>query len=168
MTGTLVAGNGVLLPGQAETEEETPADAELLSFFGRGLGVRVDGLWALAVTADGLDARDRRVRGVAAPASEKDAANRAYVDGFASLRRAVVLSAGGWSAERTQTAAVEGVLEGQRAQVILAEPSYENESAWHAAGIRRTGQGSGTVTFTADTVPEGDLTAYVTVQAARS
>lgn len=75
-------------------------------------------------------------------------------------------SATSWmgSGPYTQTVAVDGVRAdeaGQRVEVVPASASLE---AWEAAGVKCTGQGAGTLAFTAQEKPGGNLSVYVILQ----
>ncbi|MBR1919831.1 MAG: hypothetical protein IJ831_09435 [Spirochaetales bacterium] len=55
-----------------------------------------------------------------------------------------------WSSSGTATVSVSGVTS---SNCVLPSPVPSSISAWQDAGIVCTAQGSGTLTFTADTVP---------------
>lgn len=76
----------------------------------------------------------------------------------------VTLTASGWnSSAKTQTVSCADVVADETAQQILPMPAAASMSAYNDAGILCTGQGAGTLTFTADTVPTTDLQVYVTI-----
>lgn len=76
----------------------------------------------------------------------------------------VTLAASSWnSSAKTQTVSVADVVADETAQQILPMPAAASMSAYNDAGILCTGQGAGTLTFTADTAPTTDLQVYVTI-----
>lgn len=76
----------------------------------------------------------------------------------------VSLTVAGWnSSTKQQTVSVGDVVADETAQLILPMPAAASMSAYNDAGIRCTGQGAGTLTFTADTVPTVAIDVYVTI-----
>lgn len=76
----------------------------------------------------------------------------------------VTLTASGWnSSAKTQTVSCADVVADESAQQILPMPAAASVSAYNDAGILCTGQGAGTLTFTAATVPTADIPVYVTI-----
>ena len=75
----------------------------------------------------------------------------------------VTLTVAGWS-NSTQTVSVPGVSANEGDQLITPVPAIASQSAYYDAGTRATGQAANSLTFTANTVPTGDLSVYVVVQ----
>lgn len=76
----------------------------------------------------------------------------------------VTLTVAGWnSSTKQQTVAVADVVADETAQQIIPMPAAASMSAYNDAGIRCAGQGAGTLTFTADTVPTVAIDVYVTI-----
>ena len=76
----------------------------------------------------------------------------------------VSLTIAGWnSSTKQQTVSVADVVADETAQQIIPMPAAASMSAYNDAGIRCTGQGAGTLTFTADTVPTVAIAVYVTI-----
>lgn len=69
----------------------------------------------------------------------------------------ITLTAAGWSSN-TQTVNVTGMTADG---VVMVSPDPTDQSAYTSAGILCTAQGAGTLTFTCDTVPSGDLSVNV-------
>lgn len=69
----------------------------------------------------------------------------------------ITLTAAGWSSN-TQTVSVTGMT---ATGVVLVSPAPADQSAYTSAGILCTAQAAGTLTFTCDTVPSGDLSVNV-------
>lgn len=91
-----------------------------------------------------------------------------YVDNAVSAVKPkahkVTLTVAGWdSTAKTQTVSVTGVLADETKQLILPMPATASMSAYTEAGIMCTGQASGKLTFTADTVPTAAIEVYVTI-----
>ena len=91
-----------------------------------------------------------------------------YVTDVASSLRTkahkVTLSASGWDGSaKTQTVSCADVVADETAQQILPMPAAASMSAYNDAGILCTGQGAGTLTFTAETVPTADIQVFVTI-----
>lgn len=76
----------------------------------------------------------------------------------------VSLTVAGWDGStKQQTVSVADVVADETAQQIIPMPAAASMSAYNDAGIRCTGQGAGTLTFTADTVPTVAIDVYVTI-----
>lgn len=69
----------------------------------------------------------------------------------------VTLAAADWSSN-TQTVNVTGMT---ATGVVMVSPDPTDQSAYTSAGILATAQAAGTLTFTCDTVPSGDLSVNV-------
>ena len=65
----------------------------------------------------------------------------------------ITLTAAGWSSN-TQTVNVTGIT---ATGVVMVSPDPTDQSAYTSAGILCTAQAAGTLTFTCDTVPSGDI-----------
>lgn len=77
----------------------------------------------------------------------------------------VTLKATGWDATaKTQTVTVASIVADESAQRIIPIAHAESRSAYNEAGCKATAQGSGTLTFTCDTVPSADLKVWVEVK----
>lgn len=72
----------------------------------------------------------------------------------------VTLTAAGWSSS-VQTVRCDGATASNNIQACGAPASLD---AYRAAGIRLTGQGAGTITFSCASVPDADLTVNVLIQ----
>lgn len=92
----------------------------------------------------------------------------AYADGLLPVIHTVELPADGWEgteAPFTQSVAVPGVLADPEAQVIQIQPA--DRAVWADSGLECTGQGAGTLAFSARDKPEEAVALLVSVQAAR-
>lgn len=81
--------------------------------------------------------------------------------------RAVTLPVTGWTgtaAPYSQTAAVPGVLADEGAQLVQIAPSSASRKAWKEAGAECSGQGAGTLTFTAQEKPAESIRIFVILQ----
>lgn len=109
-----------------------------------------------SLAAQGLTAQ---VAGAAADAIEEVAAGL-------PVRRSVTLTAAGWagSGPYTQTAAVSGVRADEAGQLVQVAPASASLEAWEAAGVKCTGQGAGTLAFSAREKPGGIILVYVILQ----
>mgnify|MGYP007108759203 FL=1 len=79
----------------------------------------------------------------------------------------LTLTAAGWDSDGAQTVAAQGVVASEAAQLIMPMPETsvaDNQTAYIAAGVLCTGQGTNTLTFTCQTTPDTDLTVYIYVQ----
>lgn len=110
-----------------------------------------------ALAAQGLMAE---VAGAAAEAIEEVAAGL-------PVQRSVTLTAAGWTgsaAPYAQTAAVAGVRADEAGQLVQVVPASASLEAWEAAGVKCTGQGAGTLAFSAQEKPGGNILVYVILQ----
>lgn len=92
----------------------------------------------------------------------------AYADGLLPVIHAVTLPAEGWEGEEApflQSVAVPGVLADETAQIIQIQPF--DRALWADCGLECTGQGAGTLAFSARDKPGEALALLVSVQAAR-
>lgn len=92
----------------------------------------------------------------------------AYADALLPVIYAVTLPAEGWEGEDApflQSVAVPGVLADPAAQVIHIQPS--DRALWADCALECTGQGAGTLAFSARDKPGEAVTLLVSVQAAR-
>lgn len=78
----------------------------------------------------------------------------------------LTLPAGGWDGSGRLTVAAPGVLADEAKQLIQTAPAQASRAAYEAAGARCAGQGAGSLTFQAETVPAENLTVYAAVTAA--
>lgn len=102
------------------------------------------------------------------PTADLQAVTKKYVDDSATSIKAkahkITLTIAGWDGTaKTQTVNVTGVLADETKQLILPMPAVASMSAYTEAGIMCTGQATGKLTFTADTVPTASIDVYVTV-----
>ena len=78
-----------------------------------------------------------------------------------TLPRTVTLTAAGWDAEAlTQTVSVNGAT---ATNVKVVAPNEANVDEYATYGVKATGEGAGTVTFTCTTVPEADLSVNIAI-----
>lgn len=92
----------------------------------------------------------------------------AYADALLPVIYVVTLPAEGWEGEDApflQSVAVPGVLADPAAQVIHIQPS--DRALWTECALECTGQGAGTLAFSARDKPGEAVTLLVSVQAAR-
>lgn len=92
----------------------------------------------------------------------------AYADALLPVIHAVTLPAEGWEGEEEpflQSVAVPGVLADETAQIIQIQPS--DRALWAECGLVCTGQGAGTLAFSARDKPGEAVALLVSVQAAR-
>lgn len=99
-----------------------------------------------------------KVSGLAAPAADSDAANKQYVDSRKATA-SVTLGASGWSG-KAQVVSVPSVTVDNTVLVTPAPGSYV---AYGEAVVYCSAQGNGSLTFTCDEVPTGDLTVNVLI-----
>lgn len=99
-----------------------------------------------------------RNEGMAADA----AATRAYVDGKI-VAVSVVLAADSW-ADNTQTVNVDYVTGDESDTAVIVSPAPESYEAYSENGVRCISQGDGTLTFSCDSAPSGDVTANVIIR----
>lgn len=81
-------------------------------------------------------------------------------------RRSVTLTAAGWtgSGPYTKSVAVAGVRADEAGQLVQVVPASASREAWEAAGVKCTGQGAGTLAFSAQEKPSGNISVYVILQ----
>lgn len=92
----------------------------------------------------------------------------AYADALLPVIYVVTLPAEGWEGEEEpflQSVAVPGVLADETAQIIQIQPS--DRALWADCGLECTGQGAGTLAFSARDKPGEAVALLVSVQAAR-
>lgn len=99
-----------------------------------------------------------KVSGLAAPAADSDAASKQYVDSRKATA-SVTLGASGWSG-KAQVVSVPGVTVDNTVLVTPAPGSYV---AYGEAVVYCSAQGNGSLTFTCDEVPTGDLAVNVLI-----
>lgn len=98
---------------------------------------------------------------------EAAAAAAEAIEAVTPQARAVTLPATGWTgstAPYSQTAAVPGVLADEGAQLLQIVPASASRGAWKEAGAECSGQGTGTLTFTAQEKPAGNIKIFVVLQ----
>lgn len=83
--------------------------------------------------------------------------------------QAVTLAVTGWTGggPYSQTADVPGVLADEGAQLVQIVPASASRETWRDAGVECTGQGDGTLAFTAQEKPGGSLKIFVVLQEVR-
>lgn len=101
-------------------------------------------------------------------ANDNDVTTKKYVDDAVNAAHPaahkVTLSASGWDGSaKTQTVSCADIVADETAQQILPMPAAASMSTYNDAGILCTGQGAGTLTFTAETVPTADIQVFVTI-----
>ena len=78
-----------------------------------------------------------------------------------ALPQILALTAAGWNANTlTQTVTVTGVT---ATNVKIVAPNEANVDEYAACGVKATGEGQGTVTFTCTTIPEVDLLVNIAI-----
>lgn len=112
-----------------------------------------------ALAAQGLTAE---VAGAAAEAIEEVAAGL-------PVGRSVTLTADRWTGggPYAQTAAAAGVRADESRQLVQVVPASASLEAWEAAGLKCTGQGAGTLTFSALEKPGTDISIFAILQEVR-
>ena len=81
----------------------------------------------------------------------------------------VALPASAWDRRsRTQTVQATGVLADETAQLIQIIPASASMAAYRAAGVLCVSQGEDCLTFTADSLPDTDLTVYAVIEELRT
>ena len=104
----------------------------------------------------------RGLIGEVAAAAAKD------IDAVMPQALEVTLPTAGWegaAAPYSQPVAAPGVLAEEGAQLIQIVPSAAGRGAWKEAGAECSGQGAGTLTFTAQEKPAGNIRIFVVLQA---
>lgn len=116
----------------------------------------VDQLRQTALACQGLAAE---VAGAAADAI-------AEVADALPVRRSVTLTASGWagSGPYTQTVSVAGVRADEAGQLVQVVPASASLAVWNTAQVQCTGQGNGTLAFSATEKPGGNIQIFVILQ----
>lgn len=105
-----------------------------------------------------------RVKSVADPIDDFDAANKAYVDSKGPKTATVTLTAAGWR-EGEQTVTVNGILADSSAQIVDVCPANKpSADRWAAAGVWCTSQAANSLTFSCDSVPTEDINVNIRMQ----
>lgn len=79
-----------------------------------------------------------------------------------TIVRTVVLEKESWS-DNTQTVACAGISANELDQQITPIPAVASQTAYYDAGILCTAQDLNSLTFKCSSVPESDLTVYITI-----
>lgn len=98
------------------------------------------------------------------------AGKRVPVAGLAApVARTATLAAALWQGDGpySQTVSVAGVRADEAGQLVQVVPASASLGAWEAAGLRCTGQGDGTLSFTAQELPEEAIQLYIILQEVR-
>lgn len=105
-----------------------------------------------------------RVKSVADPIDDFDAANKAYVDSKGPKTATVTLTAAGWR-KGEQTVTVNGILADSSAQIVDVCPANKpSADRWAAAGVWCTSQAANSLTFSCDSVPTEDINVNIRMQ----
>ena len=105
-----------------------------------------------------------RVKSVADPIDDFDAANKAYVDSKGPKTATVTLATDGWR-KREQTVTVNGILADSSAQIVDVCPENKpSADRWAAAGVWCTSQAANSLTFSCDSVPTEDINVNIRMQ----
>lgn len=105
-----------------------------------------------------------RVKSVADPIDDFDAANKAYVDSKGPKTATVTLTTAGWR-EGEQTVTVNGILADSSAQIVDVCPANKpSADRWAAAGVWCTSQAANSLTFSCDSVPTEDINVNIRMQ----
>ncbi len=105
-----------------------------------------------------------RVKSVADPIDDFDAANKAYVDSKGPKTATVTLTTDGWR-KREQTVTVNGILADSSAQIVDVCPANKpSADRWAAAGVWCTSQAANSLTFSCDSVPTEDINVNIRMQ----
>lgn len=105
-----------------------------------------------------------RVKSVADPIDDFDAANKAYVDSKGPKAATVTLTTAGWS-KGEQTVTVNGILADSSAQIVDVCPANKpSADRWAAAGVWCTSQAANSLTFSCDSVPTEDINVNIRMQ----
>lgn len=105
-----------------------------------------------------------RVKSVADPIDDFDAANKAYVDSKGPKTATVTLTAAGWR-KGEQTVTVTGILADSSAQIVDVCPENKpSADRWAAAGVWCTSQAANSLTFSCDSVPTEDINVNIRMQ----
>lgn len=105
-----------------------------------------------------------RVKSVADPIDDFDAANKAYVDSKGPKTATVTLTTAGWR-KGEQTVTVTGILADSSAQIVDVCPANKpSADRWAAAGVWCTSQAANSLTFSCDSVPTEDINVNIRMQ----
>ena len=105
-----------------------------------------------------------RVKSVADPIDDFDAANKAYVDSKGPKTATVTLTTAGWR-KGEQTVTVNGILADSSAQIVDVCPANKpSADRWAAAGVWCTSQAANSLTFSCDSVPTEDINVNIRMQ----
>lgn len=105
-----------------------------------------------------------RVKSVADPIDDFDAANKAYVDSKGPKTATVTLTTDGWR-KGEQTVTVTGILADSSAQIVDVCPANKpSADRWAAAGVWCTSQAANSLTFSCDSVPTEDINVNIRMQ----
>lgn len=89
---------------------------------------------------------------------------RPDLSGVSSMKVAqIVLLAGAWGSDNTQTVDVTGILADENQQLIIPVPKSESKSAYTSAGIECISQAADSLTFQCASVPAEDIRVNVFV-----
>lgn len=86
--------------------------------------------------------------------------------GDSTVIKEVVLTAAGWSSSLEQSVTVDGVIANPLKQEITPTPSDASRAAYLACEVICVAQAANSLTFSATTLPEADLTVYVSLTSA--
>lgn len=86
--------------------------------------------------------------------------------GDSTVIKEVVLTAAGWSSSLEQSVTVDGVIANPLKQEITPTPSDASRAAYLACEVICVAQAANSLTFSATTLPETDLTVYVSLTSA--
>ena len=105
-----------------------------------------------------------RVKSVADPIDDFDAANKAYVASKGPKTATVTLTTAGWR-KGEQTVTVNGILADSSAQIVDVCPANKpSADRWAAAGVWCTSQAANSLTFSCDSVPTEDINVNIRMQ----
>ena len=105
-----------------------------------------------------------RVKSVADPIDDFDAANKAYVDSKGPKTATVTLTTAGWR-KGEQTVTVNGILADSSAQIVDVCPANKpSADRWAAAGVWCTSQAANSLIFSCDSVPTEDINVNIRMQ----
>lgn len=86
--------------------------------------------------------------------------------GDSTVIKEIVLTAAGWSSSLEQSVTVDGVIANPLKQEITPTPSDTSRAAYLACEVVCVAQAANSLTFSATTLPEADLTVYVSLTSA--
>lgn len=105
-----------------------------------------------------------RVKSVADPIDDFDAANKSYVDSKGPKTATVTLTTAGWR-KGEQTVTVNGILADSSAQIVDVCPANKpSADRWAAAGVWCTSQAANSLIFSCDSVPTEDINVNIRMQ----